>query len=209
MGVLSSKAIKRAKKKGEIVIDRFHEERLGEVSYDLGLGEIIWVPRIPIDGQVVFLDNPKNVWEGPLKAKSIKEWREETGLKIPSNFDRRGFVILAEQLFLGHTEEFIGSASKKYTTKIFSRSTAKRWGLEVVSDAGVGNPGYINRWTLELKNQNHYPIFLPAGALIAQIQFLRAEKPVNIRPTVYQSGDSLGELKKKWRPEDMLPKPLL
>ena len=53
-----------------------------------------------------------------------------------------------------------------------ARSTWGRNGVAVCLDAGWGDPGYINRWTMEIYNMNqHESVVLPVGERIAQMVF--------------------------------------
>ena len=93
-----------------------------------------------------------------------------------------------------------------------ARSTWGRNGAAVCIDAGWGDPGYINRWTLEIYNMNqHESVVLPVGERIAQMVFYETG-PVSGEykklSGKYQSGlsTSLEKLVRDWRPAQMLPK---
>ena len=89
---------------------------------------------------------------------------------------------------------------------------AGRNGVAVCLDAGWGDPGYINRWTMEIYNMNqHHSVILPVGERIAQIVFYETgevEGEYNKLSGKYQdfAADDLPSLISSWRPEQMLPR---
>ncbi|MEO5953352.1 MAG: hypothetical protein ABIQ44_12875, partial [Chloroflexia bacterium] len=119
-------------------------------------------------------------WLGPYYA-------EDGLIKI-----RPGDTILA------HTEEVVGGCNG-YTTSMRARSSIGRSCLSVCKCAGVGDVGYISKWTMEISNHSHALAILPVGLRVAQILF-------------YQVGETLREYSgkygswKEWTPNDMLPK---
>jgi hypothetical protein len=107
--------------------------------------------------------------------------------------------------------EFIGIKAPG-TSTMQARSTWGRNGVSVCLDAGWGDPGYINRWTMEIYNMNqHESVILPVGERIAQIVFYETGPVDSEYKNIsgkYQSTDSedLEKLITKWRPEQMLPR---
>jgi len=93
-----------------------------------------------------------------------------------------------------------------------SRSTTGRIGVAACFCAGWGDPGYVNRWTMEINNlnENEY-VPIPVGYRIAQIVFSMTG-PVNVEYAKatgnYQSTSSndLAEIKRIWTPSQMLPR---
>jgi deoxycytidine triphosphate deaminase len=131
---------------------------------------------------------------------------------IPEDFP----VLVMEpgETVLAHTIEFIGIYPPG-TTEMRARSTWGRNGLGVCKCAGAGDPGYVYRWTYELTNFNRVPLIIPCGERIAQVIFHKTGQVLegvygaetgNYR-SHYQDGSSVDELKAKWSPYDMLPKP--
>ena len=126
--------------------------------------------------------------------------------------DDHPIVILRPgERILGHTNEFIG-IKPPGTTSMQSRSTTGRFGVAACFCAGWGDPGYINRWTMEINNLNeHEYVPIPVGYRIAQIVFSMTG-PVDIEYAKatgkYQttSSDDLAEIKRLWTPEQMLPR---
>ncbi|HUO61849.1 MAG TPA: deoxycytidine triphosphate deaminase [Candidatus Bathyarchaeia archaeon] len=125
--------------------------------------------------------------------------------------DDHPLVILRPgERILAHTNEFIG-IKPPGTTSMQSRSTTGRIGVAACFCAGWGDPGYINRWTMEVNNlnENEY-VPIPVGFRMAQIVFSMTG-PVDIeyakatgkyQPT---SSNDLTEIKRLWTPEQMLP----
>jgi len=120
-------------------------------------------------------------------------------------------VVRPGERLLGHTHEFIGIKAPG-TSTLQARSTWGRNGVAVCIDAGWGDPGYINRWTLEIYNMNqHESVVLPVGERIAQMVFYETG-PVDGEykklSGKYQTGSSanLERLVRDWRPEQMLPR---
>jgi dCTP deaminase len=93
-----------------------------------------------------------------------------------------------------------------------ARSTMGRNFIEVCKCAGWGDVGYVNRWTMEITNNSkYYSIPLVVGRRIAQIVFFETgeilqDDYAQIKTSKYQSSQDVKELKKNWKPEDMLPK---
>lgn len=91
-----------------------------------------------------------------------------------------------------------------------SRSTWGRNGLAVCFDAGWGDPGYVNRWTLEVYNLNQrHSIVLPVGERIAQLVFMHTGEVKGDYTTLsgkYTPSLNLNELIEQWTPEQMLPR---
>ena len=181
--MLSDKQILEAIGQKNIRIDPFDNRQLGPNSYDCRLGK--WYYQGDANVETIHLDNPEEIqkyWGKPKLAQNQK-------IAI-----RPGTTILA------HTQEVIGGTNG-YLGKMYARSTVARSGLSVCRCAGVGDVGYINRWTMEISNHTQTVIWIPVGFRICQITF-----------------DYVGTTDKKytgkygkdnWSPEDMLPKPQL
>lgn len=154
--------------------------------------------------------------------KIAKPWREVrkkiasqsiaaiTHLKhIPE--DHPVIVLRPNERILAHTHEFIGILPPG-TTSMQARSTTGRIGISACYCAGWGDPGYVNRWTMEIHNLNENEhIVLPVGYRIAQIVFSTTgdvETEYAKSSGNYQSlsGNDLSAIKKTWRPEMLLPR---
>ena len=127
------------------------------------------------------------------------------------NDDHPVIVLRPNERILAHTHEFIGILPPG-TTSMQARSTTGRIGISACYCAGWGDPGYINRWTMEVHNlnENEY-IVLPVGYRIAQIVF-SATGPVATEYAKasgnYQANISadLAAVKAAWRPWMLLPR---
>lgn len=119
-------------------------------------------------------------------------------------------LLRPRERILAHTLEFIGIRAPG-TTSMQTRSTIGRTGVATCFCAGWGDPGYVNRWTMEVNNLNEFEyIPLALGQRVAQIVFA-ATGPVDIEYSQatgkYQSEDSsnVERIKELWTPDRMLP----
>lgn len=220
MGVLSKTDILKHVAAGNILIDPFNEKNLANSSYDVRLGRYFFRQRAMDLTQTL---NP--FWEKSVRSmyRDIEEAREvaeyTSKLNPYHNLDPKDLVMLVEpgETILAHTIEFIGgrNGDKKLglpavTTEMRARSSIGRIGIGVCKCAGWGDIGYVNRWTMEITNFSNSVIALPVGLRIAQIIF-HGVTPIEEmdryeKKGKYQSASTLAQLKKLWKPEDMLPK---
>jgi dCTP deaminase len=180
--LLSDARILTEREKGNIIIESFDVRQLGTNSYDCRLGE--WYFQGDANVEVMHLDNPDEIrryWGAPRQAQG------EIAI-------RPGTTILA------HTQEIIGGRNG-YLGKMYSRSTVARSGLSVCRCAGVGDVGYINRWTMEISNHTEITIYVPVNFRICQLTFEYVGK------TLKEYRGKYGQ--DEWTPQDMLPKPHL
>ena len=216
MSVYSNKQIREAIASGHIVCQPFIPKHVAGSSVDVTLGECFY--RTERTGSSGFY-NPfdKNdvsrYFDGPYKAEDHKKWAKANGRQLFDGIPAKHPVIVLRpgERILGHTHEFIGIKAPG-TSTLQARSTWGRNGVAVCLDAGWVDPGYINRWTLEIYNMNqHEIIVLPAGERIAQMVFYETgpvEGNYKKLSGKYQSDTSSGlkDIIKDWRPEQMLPK---
>ncbi|MCL4540899.1 MAG: hypothetical protein M1396_00930 [Chloroflexi bacterium] len=179
--VLSDRRILEEHARGNIVITPFDERQLGTNSYDCRLGDWYFQPDANIE-TVDFTDErqAQAFWGEP---------RHATNGYIPV---RPGTTILA------HTIEIVG-ARNGITTSMHARSSIGRASLSVCKCAGVGDVGYISRWTMEISNHSRSTILLPVGIRICQIKF------EEVGPTLHEYHGKYGQ-GHTWTPYDMLPK---
>ena len=216
MGVLSNKQILESMKTGHVVIYPFIREHLAGSSIDVTLGN--WYYRTERPSQGAFY-NPfdendvDNYFSGAKEAEVHKYWAEKHGRKLFKNIpeDQQIIVLRPHERILAHTHEFVGIKAPG-TSTMQARSTWGRNGIAVCLDAGWGDPGYINRWTMEIYNMNqHESVVLPVGERIAQIVFYETGEVLGEYTHIsgkYQPDDSqnLETLVKNWKPEQMLPR---
>jgi deoxycytidine triphosphate deaminase len=214
-GVYSNRQIKNAINEGHIVFHPYVEDHIAGSSVDVTLGH--WFYRTERSNSSGFY-NPfdetevNRYFDGPHQAESHQLWALKNGRKlfrgIPT--DHPIIVLRPGERILAHTHEFIGIKAPG-TSTMQARSTWGRNGVAVCLDAGWGDPGYINRWTMEIYNMNqHESVVLPVGERIAQLVFYHTgpvDGQYNKLSGKYQSNqqDDLLTLVDTWRPEHMLP----
>lgn len=214
--VYSNSEIKTAIKEGHIVCHPLNEKNIAGSSIDVTLGD--WYYRTERTGSSGFY-NPfdkrdvERYFDGPYQAEVHHKWAKSNGRQLFEGIPRNHLIIVLRpgERILAHTHEFIGIKAPG-TSTLQARSTWGRNGVAVCLDAGWGDPGYINRWTLEVYNMNqHESMVLPVGERIAQMVFYETgpvEGEYKKLSGKYQSGasSSLDKLIAGWRPEQMLPR---
>lgn len=219
MSLLSKPEILKCLKAGTIVIDPFNEANVNNASYDVRLGKFYYRQQS--------MEHTETL--NPFYEKSVRKMYSDVQEAIPvsrvksaenpfHNFNDDDLIILIapSETILGHTIEFIGGrngsgGSKALATEMRARSSVGRIGVAVCKCAGWGDIGYINRWTMEITNFSTSIIPLPIGMRIAQILFHETE-PIpdegqyHTISGKYQGTGDLEEIKRTWKPEDMLPK---
>lgn len=215
MGVYSNIQIKKAIDEGHIVFHPYIDDHIAGSSIDVTLGN--WYYRTERASEGGFY-NPFDKFEvnqyfsGALKAEIHKEWANKHGRQLFENIpaDQPIIVLRPGERILAHTHEFIGIKAPG-TSTMQARSTWGRNGVAVCLDAGWGDPGYVNRWTMEIYNMNqHESVVLPVGERIAQIVFYETgpvESEYNKLSGKYQPRESedLAEVIANWSPDQMLP----
>lgn len=216
MSVYSNTEILDAINNGHIVVHPFAPEHVNGSSIDITIGE--WYYRTDRrDNNLVY--NPcdetevKTYFGEPQTAITHGEWLEQSGSQQLTNIplDHQIIVLEPGERILAHTIEFIG-IKPPGTSGMQARSTWGRNGLAVCFDAGWGDPGYINRWTMEVLNLNQrHSIVVPVGERIAQMVFYHTG-PVSGEYSnlsgKYQgySSEGIDNLIKNWSPSMMLPR---
>lgn len=214
MSAYSNTEIVAAVDDGSIVIHPFDPGQVNGSSYDVTLGYFYYRVETISDRTVY---NPfdqtdvERYFDGYYKATEHGKWCEENGIvplkHIP--LDHPVIALGPGERILAHTHEYIG-IKPPGTSSMQARSTWGRNGIAVCLDAGWGDPGYINRWTMEIYNMNQREtVLLPVGERIAQLVFYRTgevKKSYESLSGKYQSDTSLEKLIKMWSPDMMLPK---
>ncbi|MEK7567870.1 MAG: dCTP deaminase [Patescibacteria group bacterium] len=154
---LSDVDIKKAVKKGDIVIRDFCEENLQPASYDISLGNKF---IFNVDYMSEIID--------PVK-KIFPETREIT-------IEKNGTIVLYPGVsVLATSVEYFGS--EHFLIHLSGKSSLARVGLVVHNTAGIINPGHFLHVTFELSNSNNIPIVLRPNMAIAQILFSTLSSP--------------------------------
>lgn len=201
--ILGNIEIKRQRERGGIVIEPYNEKQLGMNSYDVRLDEWFYRERLPPPTGTC-LDiwkDCKSMWDGPHRAMVASD--------LFPDCKRPVIVIRPGERLLACTQEFIGGRDN-ITAILKTRSSLARCNVDFCVSAGLGDTGYVNKWTLEITNlSRHYTIPLYVGERVAQIVFAHTT-PVEGNYAAhgghYQSSSNLAELQANWRPEDMLPR---
>jgi len=216
MGVYSNTEIKAAIQEGKIIFHPYQEAHIAGSSIDVTLGHYFYKQEYQEDAKVY---NPfdqadvQRYFKGPLEAMPHKEWCEKYGYQLFAEIpeDHPIIVLRPGERILAHTHEFIGIKAPG-TSTMQARSTWGRNGVAVCLDAGWGDPGYINRWTMEIYNMNqHESVLLPVGERIAQLVFYKTgpvDQEYKNLSGKYQNAtsDNLQDIVASWSPEQMLPR---
>lgn len=214
--LLSRDAILRHYEKGNIIIDPFDDRKLKTVSYDVSLGEWFWREGHP-EGRATVHNlydeaSTKRVWQGPYQAEPKTAVEERLGMSLENIKPENKIILLRPgETILAHTDEFIGGRDV-VVAKMYARSSMGRNFVEVCKDAGWGDVGYFNRWTMEVTNNSQYfTIPLVVGRRVGQMVFYEVE-PLQKAPDYvgeggkYQRSQDLLEVKKSWNPHMMIPR---
>lgn len=217
MGVYSNQEILADIDSGNIVIDPFNPKHVNGSSYDVLLGEYFYKSGDEDTNKLYNPYNQEDVVEHfgeVMKAEPLSEHTQimrTLGISAIKNIptDHPVIILRPQERILAHTHEFIGI--KQGTTSMQARSTTGRNGIVVCMDAGWGDPGYINRWTMEIKNHNEQYVVLPVGIRIAQLVFHHTGDVTGEYSELsgkYQTtkAHDLTTIKANWKPSDMLPK---
>jgi len=205
-GVLSDRDIRKEIDSGNIILhdpDNDCLQNIQNCSVDVTLGPYYYrnTKRFPILNPW----NKKHVtdyWGKAQEAENVNlEQLDELGLKEGEKY----ILLQSGESILGHTREFIGGCNH-ITTMIKARSSLGRNNITICRDAGWGDIGYFNRYTLEITNNGTVPIILPVGARVGQVIFFYTGTPDSIYKGKYQNGDCLQDVVNNWTPKMMLPK---
>nr|AIA11801.1 dUTPase [uncultured bacterium] len=216
MSVYSNIQIKNAIKAGKIVFYPYQEAHIAGSSVDVTLGHYFYKQEYQEEARVYNPFDKGDVdryFKGPLEATPHAQWCEKHGYKLFANIPANHPVIVLQpgERILAHTHEFIGIKAPG-TSTMQARSTWGRNGVAVCLDAGWGDPGYINRWTMEIYNMNqHESVVLPVGERIAQLVFYETgdvDQEYKMLSGKYQAStsDDLDAIIANWSPEQMLPR---
>lgn len=206
MTILSDRDIRKEIQAGNIVLfhpNRDASENIQNCSVDFTLGRNYFRHTSTMDVLNPWSEKQsRKYWGNPLIADTIKSKFDEETYDLP--FGTEYIYMRPYETILGHTQEFIGGKNN-ITTIMKARSSLGRSNVTVCRDAGFGDIGYINRWTLEITNNNPIPIVLPVGARIGQIAFYYTGQPDTTYHGKYQIGETLEEIVKLWDPTMMTP----
>ncbi len=215
--LLSRDQILKHRKKGTIIIEPYDDRNLKTTSYDVTLGNWYWREKHPGGRATVHNlydnDSTESVWSGPYEAESREVVRERLRQPLENISDGSRIILLEPgESILAHTQEFIGGRDI-CVAKMYARSSLGRNFVEVCKDAGWGDVGYFNRWTMEVTNNSRYfSIPLVVGRRIAQMVFYEVaplkKKKIDYvgEGGKYQLSQEIGKVQSSWKPEMMLPR---
>ncbi|MEI7819134.1 MAG: deoxycytidine triphosphate deaminase [bacterium] len=211
-GVYSDIEILGAIRRGHITLHPFIPQHIKGAQVDLTLGgDGFWVAN-----------SNKGMWYNPREQSEVErfftlkmpsrhdEFCQEHGLTMMPGIPAQALVIpiYPQERVLLHTHEYVGILPPG-TTTMHARSTWGRNGIAVCIDAGLGDPGYNTRWTLEGHNLNQEPVLLVVGERIAQVVFHKTgpvARPYGGATSKYDNAVSLEERIESWNPSMMLPR---
>ncbi len=163
--MLSDIDIRAYVEKCDLVIP-FKDKLLQPNSYDVTLGdEFKWLaynPTSGVDETNAYIDLSRKLPVG-LKYESKKS---SAFILYP------GMVVLATTVETVHIPDTIAAT-------VEGKSSLGRLGLTVHVTAGFIDSGFNGQITLELKNENPWPIVLRSGMKIAQLAFHELSTPVD------------------------------
>jgi dCTP deaminase len=206
--VLSDFQIKEEINNGNIV---FYDPNNNDIykniqncSVDITLGEYYYRNSLPLEVYNPWSKTHSQTYWGNTRRASII-LNEEESKKYDLPIGTKFIYLEPFETILGHTNEFIGG---KFfiTTMLKARSSLGRSGITICRDAGWGDIGYINRYTLEITNNTKYNMVLPTNKRIGQIVFFYTGISENTYNGKYQNVVDFQELVKTWKPEMLVPK---
>ena len=248
-GVLSDREIRVGLELGHIVCDPYPRSINGS-SVDVTIGKQFYAAGEPHTTDTIFtpydyedtlryygIKDPETdfltaePWGAVLKKvkkqmgqRALARYENEEQLsRIPAEHPM--ILLRPGERILAHTNEFIGILPPG-TTSMQARSTTGRIGLSACYCAGWGDPGYINRWTMEIHNLNEKEFLpVPVGFRLAQIIFsmtgsvgteyaqasgnYQAQNVVDLsyaHGLKQQRQETLRATKSQWHPSNMLPR---
>jgi rifampicin phosphotransferase len=141
--ILTGSEIQKQVELKKIHIEPFIPENLNPNSYNFRLGKTLKVYT-----EIVLDAKKENAFE-------TIEIHEE------------GFILLPNQLYLGHTIEEMGSDF--FVPIMQARSSVGRLGLYIYLNSGLGDLGFKRQWTLEL--HVIHPLKVYPGMKVGQMLF--------------------------------------
>lgn len=156
--VLSDATIRELHDAGSITITPWDPGMVQPASYDVRLGHTFRVFHNHRVASIDLRNPPQNLTEGV-----------EIG-------DDDSFVIHPGEFVLGRTLERV-SLGADIVARIEGKSSLGRLGLIVHATAGFVDPGFEGTLTLEITNLTRVPIKLYPNLPIAQLSFMRLDRP--------------------------------
>lgn len=168
--ILSGSKIDEEVRNGKITINPYNSKDINPNSYNYTLGSYVKVYK-----------------NNELDSKRKEEVEI---IEIPDE----GLIIYPDKIYLGFTEEVIGS--DYYVPVITGRSSTGRLGLFVQITSDLVDIGFKGRLTLQLHSTQ--PVRIYKGMKIGQIMFWKVYGDVDLYKGKYQSSDGPRE-SEVWR----------
>ncbi len=142
MAILSDTKIRRAMRRGKIIIEPFFDECLGSNSYDVHLNDVLGVYLRKV-----------------IDSKSDNKVRY-------FNIPKSGFELDPEEFYLASTLEYTETYS--FVPFLEGKSSTGRLGISIHETAGKGDVGFKGHWTLEMRAGKRVVIYpgMPIGQLM-------------------------------------------
>ncbi len=102
-------------------------------------------------------------------GERLKHYDEHAGQFIEIPLPDDGYILRPHRMYLGHTQEVIGSSV--YAMSLIGRSSMGRLGLFLQLSADLGHTTSCHRWTLEMVATR--PIRIYPGMVVGQVSFWR------------------------------------
>ena len=144
------------------MIEPFERENVNPASVDLRLSDVI--------------RRPYGMWNGYIHEPATVQWRMKEDLTIPHWRDPEqveGFWLEPGDFVLCSTIETV-RVPDDMVAFLWLKSSLGRIGLEHLH-AGLGDPGFVGTWTMELANVSPWPIRLRAGQRVVQMTLERLD----------------------------------
>lgn len=158
MTALSDATIRALVDEGRIKVDPYEPENVQPSSLDVRLGDSFRVFHNHRVSAIDLREPPQNLTE------EVTLGEDEP------------FVIHPGEFCLGRTLEWV-ELPDDVVSRVEGKSSLGRLGLIVHATAGFVDPGWKGTLTLELNNLTRVPIRLYPGLLIAQLSFMRLDRP--------------------------------
>ncbi|HEY4511478.1 MAG TPA: hypothetical protein VJH55_01420 [Candidatus Paceibacterota bacterium] len=210
---------------GEIIVDPLDKRNIKGASIDVSLGQYYFRMQAALTYQsrrhayrnIYAPDAGRSLWGKYLKAETLRESIQRMEVEEKSTLaffegihpDEKVIMMHPDETILAHTHEFVGS-TKRFVGVITTRSTPGRQAVEI-KPVLWGDPGFIGRWTLVVNNPTPFITPIVVGRRLPQIFFLEVKGEtedygIEAEGGKYQVAATLEELKRKWNPDDILPK---
>lgn len=167
----------------------------------LATGEVFCTPTpARIEGTHIDVALGRYSWL-PVEHADVLELADADPARWYRLFEASSVVLIPPRTHaLAHTEEFIGTTVPHINPMLDTRSTTARWGLQIHLSAGLGDPGFHSRWTLEIYNPWPSVVAVPVGARVGSVSF----EPVDGNDELYEG--RYNQRPEDWTPASMLPR---